>query len=530
MRVNLPSKLLENFAFTNLDAIGAINFKIYIKFARLGNDFAKIALTQILNFRYTCAKISVAQVNLPVAKKESALPNLASNEFARKLEPQRFFANADLVKLFLPIAIEQFLEYSVGLASSIMAANVGESAVSAVSLVEFVMALFISVFAAIATGGAVIAGQYLGSRQAGNARNAVNQLLWFSVILSLAVVALILAGKNCIFGAVFGDITQEVRRDADAYLTIVAFSLPFLAAYSAGAAIFCTMGNAKLPMYIMLAMNVLNVALTAVAIYTFKMGITGIAVPTLAARVLAAAIVVYLLLDVKLKLHIRKTLKYDFDLAMIKRILSIGVPYGFENGMFFLGRIVVLSLVTMFGTAAIAANAVGGTIAMFQVLPEMAIGMGLTVVISHCVGAGDFEQAKFYAKKVMITVYVAQLVSTAFVLLLLEPILRLYSLSPEAAAMTAQIVWWHGVMMVLIWPLAYTLPVVFRAAADAKYPMWVSIACMFVCRVALAYFFSLTLGLGMLGTWYAMFVDWVVKAVLFTRRYFNGKWTKFKAI
>ena len=158
MRVNLPSKLLENFSFTNLDAIGAINFKIYIKFARLGNDFAKIALTQILNFRYTCAKISVAQVNLPVAKKESALPNLASNEFARKLEPQRFFANADLVKLFLPIAIEQFLEYSVGLASSIMAANVGESAVSAVSLVEFVMALFISVFAEVATGGAVIAG------------------------------------------------------------------------------------------------------------------------------------------------------------------------------------------------------------------------------------------------------------------------------------------------------------------------------------------------------------------------------------
>ena len=150
-------------------------------------------------------------------------------------------------------------------------------------------------------------------------------------------------------------------------------------------------------------------------------------------------------------------------------------------------------------------------------------------MISRCVGAGDFEQAKFYAKKVLIAVYIAQLVSTAWVLLLLEPVLRLYSLSPEAAAMTTQIVWWHGVMMALIWPLTYTLPVVFRAAA-ARYPMWVSVSYMFACRIALADCFSLALGLGMLGTWYAMFADLAVKPMLFTRRYLNGKSTKFKAI
>jgi len=57
---------------------------------------------------------------------------------------------------------------------------------------------------------------------------------------------------------------------------------------------------------------------------------------------------------------------------MIKKILSIGVPFGLENGLFYLGRIIVLSLVATFGTAAIAANAVSGTIVMFQVLPGMA--------------------------------------------------------------------------------------------------------------------------------------------------------------
>ncbi len=446
------------------------------------------------------------------------------------LPSQRLFSNIDLAKLFLPIVIEQFLEYTVGLAGSIMAAHVSESAVSAVSLVEFVMALFISVFSALATGGAVIAGQYLGDKQIGNARNVTDQLVWFSLVFSVAVMILLYLVKDLMLDYVFGDITETVRQNSSHYFLLVLPSLPFLALYACGAAIFRTMGNSKLPMYIMLVMNITNVILTAIFIYAFKFGVFGIGAAALITRGLACFIVIYLLLDIKLKLHIRKTLRHKFDLAMIKRILSIGMPYGFENGMFYMGRIIVLSLVTMFGTAAIAANAVGGTIAMFQVLPGMAIGMGLTVVISRCVGASDYEQAKFYTKRITAIVYAAQFVSCVVVILLLEPILNLYALSNEARALTTQIIWWHGAMAIVFWPLAYTLPVVFRAAGDAKYPMIVSIISMFVCRVALAYVLSLTLGLGMMGTWFAMFVDWIVKAAIFVYRYLNGKWMEFRAI
>lgn len=237
-----------------------------------------------------------------------------------------------------------------------------------------------------------------------------------------------------------------------------------------------------------------------------------------------------MLLDIRLKLHIRKSFIYKFDYKIIKKILNIGVPYGFENSMFYVGRIIVLSLVSLFGTASIAANAVGGTIVMFQVLPGMAIGTGLSVVISRCVGANDFAQAKFYVRKSMISIYIVQLFSTAVILLLLEPLLLVYNLSEEAINLTRQIVWYHGIAMCLIWPLAYTYPTVFRAAGDAKYPMIVNLVCMFACRVILAYVFALTFDLGMIGTWFAMFADWAVKAVLFTIRYLKGTWMKFKAI
>ena len=443
---------------------------------------------------------------------------------------QRFFSNADLARLFFPIAVEQFLEYSLGLANSLMAASVSESAVSAVSLVEFVMALFISIFTAIATGGSVIASQYLGSKQSGNARNTADQLVWFSLIFAIFIALAIILLKDLILDKVFGDIGEQVRSDASHYLVFSAISAPFLAVYAAAAAIFRTMSNAKLPMYIMAAANLLNVLLTAISIYTFHTGVLGIAISTLISRAIACFVIVYLLLDIKLKLHIRKSLIYKFDYEIIKKILNIGIPYGFENSMFYLGRIIVLSLVSLFGTASIAANAVGGTIAMFQVLPGMAIGTGLSVVVARCIGANDLLQAKFYVKKSIISIYVVQIFSTAAVLLLLDPLLSIYNLSREAINLTRQIVWYHGIAMCLIWPLAYTYPTVFRAAGDAKYPMIVNLACMFACRIVLAYVFALSFDLGMIGTWFAMFADWAVKAVLFVRRYVKGTWMKFKAI
>jgi len=443
---------------------------------------------------------------------------------------KKLFTNQDLFKLFLPVIIEQFLEYLVGLVDSIMVAHVGESAVSGVSLVDFVMALLISLFAALSTGGAVVAGQYMGRKQMEESREAADQLVWFSGAISVIIMAIIYLAKPLILNGLFGPIADEVRRDANTYLMITAVSIPFLALYNAVAAIFRAMGNSKLPMQVMLAMNIAHAVGNAILIYGFHFGTEGFAIPTLLSRIAAAVIIITLALNKKHSIYIKKSLKHKFNWSMLKRILSIGIPYGLENGLFYLGRIIVLSLVATFGTAAIAANAVSGTIVMFQVLPGMAIGLGLTVVISRCVGAGDYEQAKYYTKKVMGIVYAAHVVSCAVVLALLPFIMDVYGLSETATTLTTQNVWWHAAFMVIIWPLAYTLPVIFRASGDAKFPMIVGVLSMFFCRIALAYLLSTYFNMGMFGTWVAMFIDWIVKAIIFVYRYISGKWTRFHAI
>lgn len=444
-------------------------------------------------------------------------------------DKQYLFSNHDLWLLFIPLIVEQALEYVVGLADSMMVSTIGESAVSGVSLVDFIFGLIISIFAALATGGSVIAGQYLGRKESDNANKAINQTILFSTLISIILMILIYAIKPFILTTIFGEITEDVRSAADIYLTIVALSIPFIAIYNSGAALFRTTGNSRLPMKIMILMNIVNVGGNALLLFGFGMGVEGIAIPTLISRIGAAIIIMILATDPKNVLHLTSWIR-RWDWQMIKRILNIGAPYGFENGMFYFGRLVVLGIVTMFGTAAIAANSVGGTIVLFQVLPGMAIGIGLSVVISRCIGANDIGQAKYYAKKITKMVYVSMMISTACVILLMPLILQLYNLSPETSNMVWEIILSHGAVAVLIWPLSYTLPVVFRAAGDAKMPMAVSILAMILCRIVLAYVFGVWCGMGMIGTWIAMYFDWIVKAIVYVLRYRSGKWTKYKAI
>ncbi|MDT8719019.1 MATE family efflux transporter [Clostridium sp. 19966] len=446
------------------------------------------------------------------------------------LDKKRFFTNRDLFSLFLPLTIEQGLEYTVGMAASMMVAQVGESAVSGVSLVDFVMALIISIFAALATGGAVIAGQYLGRKEISNARKAANQLVKTALVLAIIITALLYLCKPLILHNLFGSITKEVEGAANQYFMVVAISVPFLALYNAGAAIFRTMGNAKLPMKIMLIMNILNIAGNALLVTGFHMGVLGVAIPTLVSRAGAAVIILFLAHKKDFELRITNFITQSFDLLMLKRILNIGAPFGFENGMFYLGRLVVLSIVSVFGTASIAANSVSGTIVMFEVLPGMAMNLGLSVIISRCVGAGEYEQVKYYKKKVRLIMHISFIVSSAIVLACMPLILKVYHLSAEANTMTWTIVIAHAVMMILIWPSGYMLPIVFRGAGDAKFPMVVSIVSMILCRIALSYVFALQFHMGMLGTWVAMFVDWIVKSVIYEWHYKKDRWTKFKAV
>ena len=434
------------------------------------------------------------------------------------------FSNRELANLIGPLVIEQLLAVFVGMADSIMVANVGEAAVSGVSLVDNIMILIINIFAALATGGAVVAGQYIGRKDEKSACKAATQLVWFVSLSAVAIMILAYFGKDIILNQVFGHITAEVKGHADIYLLIVTASIPFIALYNGGAAIFRAMGNSQVSMRVSLLMNAINVTGNAILVFGLRIGTAGVAIPTLISRMVAAIVITALLCNQTRILHIERTLKIRFDGRMIRKILAIGVPNGLENSMFQLGKILVLSLVSTFGTYAIAANAVSNAIALFQILPGMAISLAITTVISQCVGANDYEQVHYYLKKLLAIIYVAMVGTVALIFLALPLILKAYNLSDQTAAAATNIIHFHGISAMIIWPLSFALPAAYRAAGDAKACMYTSIVSMWIFRIGFSYLVGKYMGLGVFGVWVAMVIDWVVRAICFIIRYFNGKW------
>lgn len=433
------------------------------------------------------------------------------------------FTKADLRRLIVPLVIEQLLSITVGLSDSLMVSQVGEAAISAVSLVDTVNVLLVNAFASLATGGAVITGQYLGRREIGKAGHSAQQLLLFMGEVSLVVMVLFYLGKGFVLNVVFGQVEPDVAAYANTYYIIVEASIPFLALYSAGAALFRVMGNSGTSMWVSTAMNAINVVGNGLLIFVFHRGVEGVAIPTLVSRIFAAGAMLVLLRRPDLPMQMER-FTFRHDRFVVKNILHFGVPNGIEGSMFQLGKILLLSTVSVLGTASVAANAIGNTLASFQVVPGTALGLAIVTVVSRCVGASEYDRARYYTKKMMRTAYLYTVLVIALILACLPLILKLYNVSDQAREWATQILWMHGICGILIWPLAFTLPQALRAAGDTRFTMVASTVSMWTLRVGLGILLGRYWGFGVVGIWIAMFADWVLRAALFVPRFHGHKW------
>lgn len=434
------------------------------------------------------------------------------------------FSNKDLKRLIIPLVIEQLLAVTVGFADTIMVSSVGEAAVSAVSLVDGINILLINIFAALGTGGAVVAAQFIGQGSHDKARYSAKQLILVTAILSFFIMLVVIAFNASLLHLIFGNVEIDVMKNAEIYFLFSAMSYPFIALYNAGAALFRAVGNSKISMINSAIMNAINIILNAIFIFGFHWGVFGAVFATLIARAVACCVILYMLSRSHNELCVNDYLHWKFDFVYIKKILTIGIPSGLENGMFQFGKILVQSLIATFGTYSIAANAVSNNLAQMQIIPGMAMGLAMVTVVGQCVGARDYGQAKYYIKKLMKMTYLSMLGLIAVLLITTPAILKCYSLSTQTTDLAYQCIFMHGIMAATIWPLSFTFPNALRASNDAKYTMIVSAASMWVFRFCLSYVLGQYLNMGLLGVWVAMFVDWGVRVIFFVWRYYSGKW------
>ena len=442
-----------------------------------------------------------------------------------KFKSAPLFTRKQLTALLLPLIAEQALSVTIGLADTLMVSSVGEAAVSGVSLVDSFNTLMIQIMSALATGGAVVASQYIGHRETKNAKAAAAQILFVLSTFSLLVAAIVVVGRHAILRGIFGSIDADVMRYAETYFLLSALSYPFIGLYNAGAALFRAQGNSKISMLSSLVMNVINIGGNAVLIYGFGMGVMGAALASLVSRMIACFVVLFLLQKPDCMLRVDGLQAMRPDGALIRRILRVGIPAGIENGMFQIGKLSVSSLTSTLGTAAIAANAVANTTTTLLNIPANAVGMAALTVVGQCLGAGEKDQAVWYARRLMLFAYCGAWFMNLSAFFFGNRIaVQLFNLSPEAQTMALQVMVWFNIISLFAWPSSFTLPNILRAAGDASFTMTVSIVSMWVFRVGFCYLMVLCFHGQLLSIWMGMFLDWVFRSACFVVRFVRGKW------
>lgn len=440
------------------------------------------------------------------------------------------FTGAQLRSLIVPLVIEQVLVVAVGMADTMMVSAVGEAAVSGVSLVDMLNLLISNLFAALATGGAVVTSQFLGARRHAEAQRSAGQLVLLTGVISLGVAAFALCLRAPLLRFAFGAIEDDVMNAAMLYWFITALSYPFLAVYNASAALFRCQNNTRISMCISAGMNLFNIGGNALCVYVLHLGVAGVAVPTLLSRVLGCFVLTGLLCRHENPLPLRLSQAKRPDGALMRKILRIGIPSAVENSLFQLGRVMVVGIIAGFGTVQIAANAVANNLDVLGCIPGDAVNLAMITVVGRCIGAGDTKQATRYAKKLVGLVYLLGGVLNASILLSLPLLLKLYTLSAETAALATTLVWIHDGFAMLLWPASFTLPNALRAAGDVRYTMTVSIFSIWAFRFGFGYLLGAQMGMGAVGIWLAMLLDWAFRSVMFLVRFVRGKWKEKKVI
>lgn len=440
------------------------------------------------------------------------------------------YTKKQLRRLVIPLMFEQFLNVLVGIVDTLMVSKAGEAAVSGVALTTNINLLIIQVMAALATGGAVVCSQYNGRKDIREARFAAGQLETVLLVFSCGAALVCIAGGRGMLGVIFGRVEKNVMDNALIYMIVTAVSYPFLGIYNAGAAIFRSSGNSKISMKLSVLMNVINIGLNAVFVFRLDMGVMGVALATLTSRIVAGVIMTVFVVRPYNPLQIEHVSSLLPEKKMILRILRIGIPSGIENSMFQIGKLAVVSMVTRFGTAAIAANSVSYSIIEFPNIPGTAMGLALITVVGNCIGAGEKEQVRSYTKKLVGMAYVGDWAMNLLLFAFAPQIASLFHLSSGAVEIAVEVLRYFSILSLFIWPLSFTLPSALRAAGDVKYTMLSGIISMWLFRVLCSYILAVVFNLGILGVWFGMFIDWGVRSVLFVSRFLSGGWESKRVI
>lgn len=414
-----------------------------------------------------------------------------------------------ILNIALPAMAENFLQMLMGMVDSYLVASLGLVAISGVSVAGNIITIYQAIFIALGAAVSSLISKSLGEGNRDNLAYHTNEAIKLTLILSVFL---------GLFSLVFGRQilawlgTEPVVANAGGlYLALIGGTILLLGLMTTLGSLIRATSNPCMPMYISFLSNLLNVFFSSIAIFIFHMGIVGVALGTILARLVGV-----LILWKELSLPLAPwSWRLDWDL------LRLSLPAAGERLMMRAGDVVIIAIIVKFGTDAVAGNAIGEVLTQFNYMPGFGVATATVMLVAHAVGQADFQTVRKLTKQTYWLSLGLMLAVALFIFSFGQPLTHLYTKDSGAVTASLSVILFSllGVPMIA-GTVIYTA--VWQGLGNAKLPFYATTVGMWLIRIVAGYFLGVTLGLGLPGVWTATLLDntfrWIFLQIIYQRK------------
>ncbi len=429
-----------------------------------------------------------------------------------------------LINLAPPIFLEMLLRSLAGIINISMVAHINEKLVGALGAGNQVFVLFITIFSFLSIGCSVVVAQALGAGDKNLAARAIHTSLAFNAILGAVCGVLIYFNAQNMLKLL--QVPTELINSSEIYLKALCWALIIEAASIVLAAVIRVKNYATAITIISAGINILIIIGNAIALFGIADselgGLYGVGISNIIARFIGLLALIFVLIKIT-KTHIFIGLFFTFKMAILSKILKVGLPSAGENLLWFGQYMVAFGFVASMGASSLSVQTIYFQLSVFVFLSASAISIANEIIVGHLVGSKQMERAYkhgFYALKIgfFITIIVVGLFFASQ-----NIIMGALDLSGELMDIMRPLF-----TLSLLLESGRTLNVIMvnslRASGDARFPFYMGIIFMWGVSLPLGYILGLNLGLGIIGVWLGFVADEWGRGIANTLRWRSRKW------
>ena len=414
-----------------------------------------------------------------------------------------------IMNIALPAMAENLLQMLMGMVDNYLVASLGLIAISGVSVASNIITIYQAIFIALGAAISSLISKTLAQGDKENLAYHTAEAIKLTLLLSL-----LLGLISLLFGRQMLNLLGTEKAVAEAgglYLALVGGTIVLLGLMTSFGALVRVTRNPRFPMYVSLLTNVLNALLSGLGIYVFQLGIVGVALGTVLAR-LVGVVILWRELDFF-------TIRWSWGLD--GELLRLSLPAAGERLMMRAGDVVIIAIVVAFGTEAVAGNAIGEVLTQFNYMPIFGVATATVMLVAHAVGEGDLQAVSLIRKRTFWLSFACMLPVALGIFAFGRPLTSLYTDNSGAITASLLVILFSllGIPMA-VGTVIYTA--VWQGLGNARLPFYATTIGMWLIRIISGYLLGVTFGLGLPGVWAGTLLDngfrWLFLKVLFNRK------------